>query len=108
MNKLLILTFNFVFSTLLFSEEVEIYFPNDGPLHAIGEEKRDLQEGTWKFYYRDGQLREESNWRRGEAEGEARFFYKNGKLESEGQFKDGNLDGFWTFYFQLCIKNSII
>ena len=71
MNKLLILTFNLIVSTLLFSEEAEKYFPNNGPLHSFGEIEEGLQEGTWNFYYRDGQLREVTNWRGGKVEGEA-------------------------------------
>jgi uncharacterized protein len=95
----------------------------DGTLIGVGDYKKGLLNGEWKFYdenesldavnnYKEGKLNgqyieyhinggifREVNYKNGELDGLFKSYFRNGNLSSTGWFVEGNKQGDWYYYY---------
>ncbi|MFM9984992.1 MAG: toxin-antitoxin system YwqK family antitoxin [Flavobacteriales bacterium] len=68
----------------------EVFFPN-GKLQWTGTYKKNLENGTWKFYFESGKLKSEETYLNGKEHGTSKEFNESGQKIKESYWKHGKL-----------------
>lgn len=68
----------------------EVYFPNGKP-HWIGNYKKNIENGTWMFYYENGNLKTSENYLNGKEHGITIQYNEAGKKVKEEFWKHGKM-----------------
>ncbi len=71
-------------------QKEEVYFPN-GKLQWGGSYKKNLENGTWKFYHENGKLKIEETYMNGREHGVTKEYDDTGKKVRESFWKHGKL-----------------
>lgn len=68
----------------------EVFFSN-GKLQWTGTYKKNLENGTWKFYFESGKLKSEETYLNGKEHGTSKEYSETGQKVKETYWKHGKL-----------------
>lgn len=68
----------------------EVFFPN-GKMQWTGTYKKNLENGTWRFYHENGKLKSEETYLNGKEHGTSIQYDDKGKKIKESYWKHGKL-----------------
>ena len=81
-----------------FSDQFELYYPDEKTLMIEENYKNGILEGTFKSYYKTGRVTEILNYKGGKLHGNTKRFADNGALLDDLKYCNGKLEGIAKYY----------
>jgi antitoxin component YwqK of YwqJK toxin-antitoxin module len=104
---LIVFTFLFLFSNVVFGEELEVvreYWGKyllwgKGNLKKETHYKNGKKEGLTRYWYKSGKKKGERHFKNGKREGPLIWWYESGKKMGEEYYKDGKKNGLGIWWY---------